>query len=337
MFQCLTDPILRNLAGLISSPIDLDKLSYLVLDSNASGVPYGKGLDIDRFLDGLVFVNEQKDGKAKKVVGIDSHAIAAAEAIIISRYWNISSIYWHHTNRALMAMFSFVMKLVISGQSSISFTDFFEAVTGPSKRKSLIDVDESSGLNFLVEKFNSMYGRNSQYFNPLTGIVGGKREIYKRIVSRPFRVTGKDEEDNVLAQPYKDLLPSITSDLREIIESDIQWENKNIQELITHDGENKKRLKEGIVLLDVPMSDRDRVRSKYVVVFSNGRKNSAYFNEVSPLMNNIQSEMLTNAKKIRVFVHPKLESHLKTNSKLDGVISKISEYLEEKLEPVNLR
>lgn len=326
-----TDPILGNLAGLISSPIDVDKLSYLVLDSNASGVPYGKSLDIDRFLDSLIFVPQLNKWETIKVVGIDSHGIAAAEAVIISRYWNFSTIYWHHTNRAIMAMFNFVLKLIISEQNSISFTDFFKAVTGPTEQKNPIDVDESSGLNFLVEKFNTMYGSDELYINPLTEIVGGKRGIYKRIVTIPFQVKKKGEEQPVLAPPSPENIPSITSDLREVIESEIQWENKNIEGLIKYDGEKNKRLKEGVVLLDIPKANRESKEEKSVVVFSNGGTNSVYLNEASPLLTDMQKEMLTNAKKIRVFVHPKLENHLKANSKLDSVISKISKSLENSL------
>src|SRR5581483_2858744 len=40
-------------ADAINGPIDADKLDYLLRDSTACGVPYGLGMDTQRFLRGL--------------------------------------------------------------------------------------------------------------------------------------------------------------------------------------------------------------------------------------------------------------------------------------------
>lgn len=91
-----TDRLLR---GLLSGPLDVDKLDYLPRDARACHVPYG-GVDTTRLLASLriMTVNGQRR------IGIDQKGISPLHSLINARQEMFDNVYWHHTNRACMAM-----------------------------------------------------------------------------------------------------------------------------------------------------------------------------------------------------------------------------------------
>ncbi len=95
----------RILQSLLSGPIDVDKLDYLMRDSLHAGVPYGRNFDQPRLIQSLC-LNESGDGLA-----ISDKGKTAAEMMVFARYVMFSEVYWHHAVRAATAMLqrAFVM------------------------------------------------------------------------------------------------------------------------------------------------------------------------------------------------------------------------------------
>ena len=86
--------------GLLSGPLDVDKLDYLPRDARACHVPYG-GVDTARLLDALRVVAVEGTPR----VGIDGNkGISPLHSLINARQEMFDNVYWHHTNRACMAM-----------------------------------------------------------------------------------------------------------------------------------------------------------------------------------------------------------------------------------------
>jgi HD superfamily phosphohydrolase len=83
----------------IKSPIDVDKIDYLVRDSIHCGVEYGKGIDIERLLDSLYI-----DQDTKKICLTDKGR-SSLLSILTCRNIMYQEIYWHKTVRACNAMF----------------------------------------------------------------------------------------------------------------------------------------------------------------------------------------------------------------------------------------
>ncbi len=77
------------LAGLMSSPIDVDKISYLKEDSIMTGVDYGRGIDIQGYLYNLKMPPLDLDPRktTHPVLALRDKGYAAAESIIMARYW----------------------------------------------------------------------------------------------------------------------------------------------------------------------------------------------------------------------------------------------------------
>ena len=92
------DQLLR---GILSGPLDVDKLDYLPRDAQACGVPYG-GVDTERLLDALR-IGEHIDG-ARYRICVDAKGVSPLHSLINARQEMFDNVYWHHTNRAFMAM-----------------------------------------------------------------------------------------------------------------------------------------------------------------------------------------------------------------------------------------
>jgi HD superfamily phosphohydrolase len=93
----------RILRGLLSGPLDMDKLDYLPRDARACNVPYG-GVDVARLIDALRIDEVATDGRREPRVVIGDKGVSALHSLINARQEMFDNVYWHHTNRACMAM-----------------------------------------------------------------------------------------------------------------------------------------------------------------------------------------------------------------------------------------
>lgn len=89
----------RITGQLLSGPLDVDKLDYLPRDARACAVPYG-GVDTERLLSSLTIVA----GTGGQQLGIDHKGISPMHSLMNARQEMFDNVYWHHTNRACMAM-----------------------------------------------------------------------------------------------------------------------------------------------------------------------------------------------------------------------------------------
>jgi len=100
--SALKDRILRSL---INGPIDADKIDYLMRDSQALGLTYGRAMDFERLLRCLTIVSKEKeDGETFAVLGIHEKGKIPSEGIAFARYAMFGQVYWHHTYRAIKSM-----------------------------------------------------------------------------------------------------------------------------------------------------------------------------------------------------------------------------------------
>ena len=98
------------LQGLISGPIDLDKIDYLSRDARMAGVPYGV-VDVDRLLHSLTLVRDPTD---RLVVGIHGKGVSALESLLFAKYEMYRNVYWHHAIRSATSMFKRLVRDAIA-------------------------------------------------------------------------------------------------------------------------------------------------------------------------------------------------------------------------------
>jgi HD superfamily phosphohydrolase len=87
------------LVRILSGALDVDKLDYLPRDARACNVPYG-GVDVTRLL-GSLRVLRTPTGRR---IGVGDKGISPLNSLLHARQEMFDNVYWHHTNRTMMAM-----------------------------------------------------------------------------------------------------------------------------------------------------------------------------------------------------------------------------------------
>jgi HD superfamily phosphohydrolase len=95
-------PADRVLRDLLSGPLDMDKLDYLPRDARACHVPYG-GVDTARLIDALQIEGAEGAAPTATIV-VGAKGVSPLHSQINARQEMFDNVYWHHTNRACMAM-----------------------------------------------------------------------------------------------------------------------------------------------------------------------------------------------------------------------------------------
>lgn len=164
----------RILAGLLSGPIDVDKMDYLFRDSLHAGVPYGRNFDQGRLIASLC-LNEAGDGPA-----VTEKGKTAAEMMVFARYVMFSEVYWHHTVRAATAMLQRAFFLL---QPHIDVDALFR-LTEPAWIAEMQRLAEAHPARELLDgvfgPVRRLYKRIAQY-----GFLE-RRETYQQLARRPY-------------------------------------------------------------------------------------------------------------------------------------------------------
>ncbi len=168
------DPAAKILHSLLSGPIDVDKMDYLVRDSLHAGVPYGRNFDQQRLIGSLCL------NRAGDALAISDKGRTAAEMMVFSRYVMFSEVYWHHAVRSATAMFQRAFYLLhhrlnldsLFRQTEAEMIGSLLQAAGEGPAKELLD-----GLFGPVRR---LYKRVAQfsYFE--------QRELYQRLARRPY-------------------------------------------------------------------------------------------------------------------------------------------------------
>lgn len=96
----------RILHTIISGPLDVDKLDYLLRDSDQCQTVFGNGLDRSRLLSTLTVVYQRQRASDNQyfALGIHEKGRAAAESLGFIRFQMFRAVYWHHAVRSAKAM-----------------------------------------------------------------------------------------------------------------------------------------------------------------------------------------------------------------------------------------
>ncbi|MEM7314360.1 MAG: HD domain-containing protein [Planctomycetota bacterium] len=168
------DQCSKILSSIVSGPIDIDKMDYLMRDSLHAGVPYGRNYDQARLI-GSLCLNEKGDG-----IALTEKGKTAAEMMVFSRYVMFSEVYWHHAVRAATAMLQRAFYL-LHGQLDLDFlfrlseTDFVAELIAQAENGPACDL-----LDGLFGDRRVLYKRWTQ-FNHFH-----RPEIYEKLARRPY-------------------------------------------------------------------------------------------------------------------------------------------------------
>jgi uncharacterized protein len=167
-------PAARILGSLLSGPIDVDKMDYLMRDSLHAGVPYGRHFDRGRLV-GSLCLNRTGDG-----VAITDKGKTAAEMMVFARYVMFSEVYWHHAVRSATAMLQRAVYLL---RDRLDFERMLAMTEGPLVEylRSAAATGPASGLvEGLFGPTRRLYKRLAQYS------YFEEPELYRRLARQPY-------------------------------------------------------------------------------------------------------------------------------------------------------
>ncbi len=166
------------LHSILSGPIDVDKIDYLMRDSLHAGVPYGQNFDRRRLI-GSLCLNESGDALA-----ITDKGKTAAEMMVFARYVMFSEVYWHHAVRSATAMLQRAF-YILRGHVDLSH---------------LVTLTEQPFIDSLLSAASGVPSATPL----LDGIFGPTRSLYKRLAQYSF-VEEPDLYRLMARRPYADL------------------------------------------------------------------------------------------------------------------------------------
>jgi hypothetical protein len=298
----------RILQSMLSGPIDIDKMDYLVRDSLHAGVPYGRNFDQQRLI-GSLCLNEAGDGLA-----ISHKGRTAAEMLVFSRYVMFSEVYWHHAVRSATAMLQRAFYLLhqeldldqLFRQSEQAFVQHMLAAAG-----SRVDPSEVEGVNVVCTPVkgvdlgpSSSKKRIARNLSPaadlLDGLFGPTRRLYKRLAEFSH-FQERAWYERLARQPYQRLV--------EASEAFAAAASRKVG----------RRIAPHEVLFDAPPVRRE-VEFQVEVYFP---KESVYrmLAEVSPAMHTLATKQFDDyVKRVRILVHPEVAAEVTASGKIDEIM-----------------
>ncbi len=276
-----TDEGLLILRSIVNGPLDVDKICYLRTDSRYTGASYGSAVDVDSILASLTCVIRPQPS-----IAIIEKGICAAESIATARRWMYQRVYWHRTNRAMMAMLRFVPQYLLEN-GALTFPEYFRATY------SMSDLEAVSWLNDRFEESR----KNSDVENPAHLMLNGRRRIYKSLLE--FSPTHTNDEDTRIREFLMGRSCSEWSSLADGI--------VDIAKTYAHEAKSSD------VLIDIPSKRRHEIGDPTVFRTT---KDSRRLSELSPEFRETKKFFEEGALSCRIFIHPDLRKTLVENNRL---------------------
>lgn len=164
----------RILSGILSGPIDIDKMDYLVRDSLHAGVPYGMNFDQQRLIGSLV-LNQARDGLA-----VSEKGRTAAEMMFFSRYVMFSEVYWHHAVRSATAMLQRAF-FTVHGQLDV------DSLFRMTERAMISELQRAAGAGSAHELLDGLFGSTRRLYKRVAQFSCFQEEkVYQSLSRRPY-------------------------------------------------------------------------------------------------------------------------------------------------------
>ena len=286
-YSDLTDPRDQVIKSILDSGVDIDKLCYVQADARSTGVPFGAGVDRRTLLAGADILREpqeRKGGQEHWHICFEPSALSAVESLLLARYWNFKQIYWHHTNRALGAMVSHVLRsLADAGHLDL------EAYVNAT-----MSLTEAAAMDYLDRAHLQAFGAPSILRDLVTRRVG----IFKRLLSikAPWVKEKPRTADEIRRKDLVESLRVLPHEHREIVITKFKDKLSDI-----FDAKAAALIKENLILLDIPGRPLDEDMGE-VYVARVGVGGEAEQVIQSPFIQTLQHEFLSLSRTVRLFI-----------------------------------
>ena len=297
----------RILKSMLSGPIDIDKMDYLVRDSLHAGVPYGRNFDQQRLI-GSLCLNEAGDGLA-----ISHKGRTAAEMMVFARYVMFSEVYWHHAVRSGTAMLQRAFYLLhkdldldqLFRLTEQAFVQQLLAAAGSPVDRDLVhgtnvSCNTMKDLDAAPSQPREVIGCVSPAADLLGGLFGPTRRLYKRLAE--FSHFQQHEwYERIARQPYPWLV--------EASEAFAAAASRQIG----------RRIAPHEILFDAPPVKREV--EFHVEVFFPKENIYRTLAEVSPAVHTLATRQFDDfVKRVRIFAHPSVAAELAQLNSIESLM-----------------
>lgn len=292
-------PTQRVLAAVLSSDLDADKSAYLVEDAQRTGVVYGLGVDLDGILGNICMPTPDDFSRVapNPVIGIRRSGVQAVLSVAINRNQMLSQVYWHYNNRAFTAM----VKYLIMRLLQINELDM------PSFVADAMFSTREQCLSRLSAQFDDF--RQHDESNPIHGLLGGGRRLYKRVCEVRLGLVddARDLNDQLVKRSYTQTL-AIQSRLSQALSDQVGF----------------GRIDPGELLLDIPAKEREKPsgeRGGRVFVYDRTQiaGPGSQLSSESALYTGLKEQHKDLNRVSRVFLAPRHAARIQTDDMRTGV------------------
>ena len=290
--EAIEDPVRQVIKSIVDSGLDIDKISYVLDDAISTGVPFGRGVDRQMLFKSADIVKLKKNSYH---LFFHSEALSAVESLLMARYWNFKQVYWHHTNRAIVAMIGQVINRIYR-EKDASFEEYLSDTDGST---------EAEAISYLNNKYRSLFQSDSIIMN----LVDRRDKIFKRIYSLRRQFEWKPLDQPVINTKLFDGLYSLEYNEKRIF---LEGFRKNLQTHFSRELDGME-IADGHLLLDIPGRDLGReVGDLYVgEIDSDG---SFKIRISSPILDDIIRIFSNITNTIRIFLHPDIRDKICKNT-----------------------
>lgn len=276
----IKDPAKQAIRSVVDSGVDIDKLSYLYLDALFTGVNFGLGIDYPHIFRSTSLVDHPSKGVH---LAFDIRAQSAVEHVINTRLLNFREIYWHHTNRAMMAMLLEVVRELFIDRN----THVHEYIGGTSFGS------DQDAVRWLDREYQRLTGRAS----PLAHLVEDRGRLYRRLFTlRPE----KDAIDDSMFEKIQALVAS-----HGLVEAQKQIRQRMLPGLMSLLRAPTPPVQLHELLIDIPARKMDY--GGETVMVRGDELTTLDLVSSSALAQKDAFDKL--AKRVRLYVHPRLARH----------------------------
>jgi HD superfamily phosphohydrolase len=265
-------PIEGVLHDILDGQLDADKIDFLIRDSVECRVPYGQGIDFERFLRMLTTVGVEDAGIPKLRLAIKRKGSASSEAFALARYQLYQAVYWHHTFRAVKAMLITVARQILTDlqkDSKLLFEQNWQiksyikhviGISSGSNERASVAVNKHKGKDSIINRIDKLMEKvdnieaQGKYSSDRTIrflwhlSTGKERELlkdlcernyYKRVFEVPLSALPNEswiELREIFKGPRREeLQKTVEDELLKLLRTNIQSESKTRESLLKDD------------------------------------------------------------------------------------------------------
>jgi len=175
---------------IVSGPLDVDKIDYLLRDGYFAGVKYGT-FDLEKVIESLIGVEISRE---EKQLGITQEGIYSVEQLLLAKYHMNVQVYQHRVRRITDAMLVKGIEFAIE-EGIEEIVNLYDIKDTPEFLSNFINFDDETLENIILSESK---GWAKDYFERIAN-----RKLFKEVFE--IEINDKNFDDDILLESFQSL------------------------------------------------------------------------------------------------------------------------------------